>query len=88
MKEREDAGDGQLALCQQQMPLICPKINLTGAELPPESFKGGLFEFINILSCVYFTKYIIHRETSFNLLIQDQLGFLWISKHASMKLSF
>lgn len=62
------------------MPLICPKINLTGkrAECIPKSFKGGPCEFINLLSCVYLTEYIIHSGTSFNLLIQDQLFFPWI----------
>lgn len=44
----------------------------------PKSFKGGPCEFINRLSCVYFTEYIIHSGTSFTLLIQGHLFFLWV----------
>lgn len=41
--QRTDVKDGQLAPSWQQMPLICPKINVTGkrAECFPKSFKDA-----------------------------------------------
>lgn len=77
-RQRKRGETLEVASCRQQMPLICSKINLTGkrAEFIPRSFKGGPCEFINLLSCVYLTEYIIHTGTSFNLLIRGQLVFL------------
>lgn len=69
---------------RQQMPLICPRIYLTGKRAAsfPCSFKGGPCEFINLLSRAYLAEYIIHGGTSFNLHIWDQkvkgqMFFLW-----------
>lgn len=71
-REREERQkDGQLFPYRQQMPLISAKIHLTGKRAEcvelHRSFKGGPCEFINLLSCVYLSEYIIHFGTSSNL---------------------
>lgn len=71
---------GQLVPCLQQMPLICLRTNLTGKHSGriSKGFKAaGPSQFINFLSCVYLTEYIIHSGTSFNLVIHGQMGFFF-----------